>query len=1076
MVRRHPWQALVAVALLQVAAACPEIGLPTGGGNTPTVTAPSSLTATAASATQINLAWTDNSTNEDGFRIERAPGGTTTFAEIATVAAGVTTYQNTGLTGATQYAYRVRAYNAAATSEYSATATTTTLLAAPTAPSNLLASGVSSTQVNLVWTDNSTNEDGFKIERSTTGTTGLVEVATVGAGVTTFENTGLTASTAYTYRVRSYNTAGNSAYTNTAVGFTSAVPVTPPAAPSGLTAAAASTSTINLGWTDNSSDETGFHVERAPGTTSSFSVIATLNAGVVTYQSAGLTASTQYTYRVRAFNTAGNSSYTATATATTLGGTSPPAAPSNLAASAASSTQINLSWNDNSSDEDGFKIERAPGGTGTFTEITTVAAGVTTYQNTGLTASTQYTYRARAYNGAGNSSYSATATATTNPSAGTPPTTPSGLGATAASSTQINLTWTDNSNDEDGFRIERAPGITSSFVEIGTVGAGVTAYPSTGLTVSTQYTYRVRAYNLAGNSAYSGTATATTSAAVSPPAAPTNLQTVIVDATQMGLTWVHPSTDEDGFKIERSPDNVNFTQIGTSGAGTDIYNDNGLTASTTYYYRVRAYNAGGNSAYSNTATGTTTPNPPSALTATPFSSTQINLSWTDNSPDETGFRIDRAPGGGGPFVQVGLVGSGVVTYQNTGLTASTSYTYKVYAYNTGGFSLASNAVTVSTPAAPAPPAAPSGLGATAASSTQINLSWVDNSSNEDGFRIERAPGSNPTNFAEITTVAANATTYQNTGLTASTSYVYRVRAYNGAGNSAYTSTATTSTLAAPPAAPSGLTAVAASDVQITLTWVDNSTTETGFTIEQAPGGTSNYTLLANVPAGTTTVNNTGLPSGTTYHYRVKATNAAGSSAYSNTATATTWLVMLATADNLLMQASVNGGETNERYTNYPSGEFSVGCNQPAGSSGQFCTMTALQFTGLQPLIAGKAIASAYLRVYPYNLAVERSGTHAVDAFVATWTSTGVSGITWDNEPNVWLDTQSELPAPQAYGAMDFNVTTIAQNWASGARTNAGLLVRDTQSWSLGTLRQTYYNGLDTYAGAQYRPLLIIIFQ
>ena len=90
------------------------------------------------------------------------------------------------------------------------------------------------------------------------------------------------------------------------------------------------------------------------------------------------------------------------------------------------------------------------------------------------------------------------------------------------------------------------------------------------------------------------------------------------------------------------------------------------------------------------------------------------------------------------------------------------------------------------------------------SSSQINLTWTDTSTNESGFRIERCSGTGCTAFAEIATVGANTRAYQNTGLTAGASYSYRVRAYNSAGNSAYSNTATTRTAA--PAAPSNLTA------------------------------------------------------------------------------------------------------------------------------------------------------------------------------------------------------------------------------------------------------------------------------
>jgi len=95
----------------------------------------------------------------------------------------------------------------------------------------------------------------------------------------------------------------------------------------------------------------------------------------------------------------------------------PPAAPTALTATVASCSCINLRWNDNSSNETGFKIERCQGtGCGSFVQIAQVGANVTTYSNTGLSAGVSYTYRVRAYNASGNSAYSNTATATPSPS------------------------------------------------------------------------------------------------------------------------------------------------------------------------------------------------------------------------------------------------------------------------------------------------------------------------------------------------------------------------------------------------------------------------------------------------------------------------------------------------------------------------------------------------------------------------------------------------------------------------------------------------------------------------------------
>ena len=188
-----------------------------------------------------------------------------------------------------------------------------------------------------------------------------------------------------------------------------------------------------------------------------------------------------------------------------------PAAPTNLTATAVSSSQINLAWTDNANNETGFKIERCQNaGCVNFVEIATVGADVTTFSDTGLAASTTYDYRVRATNAGGDSAYSNTAEATTQATQSVPAD-PSNLTATAVSGSQINLSWTDNANNETGFKIERCQGNNcSGFVEIAQVGANVTTFSNTGLARNTRYSYRVRAFNAVGNSAYSNIDTART--------------------------------------------------------------------------------------------------------------------------------------------------------------------------------------------------------------------------------------------------------------------------------------------------------------------------------------------------------------------------------------------------------------------------------------------------------------------------------------------------------------------------------------------------------------------------------------
>jgi subtilisin family serine protease len=184
---------------------------------------PSNLNATVQSETKILLTWTDNSSNESGFKIERKTGVSGVFAEIATVAANVTTYLDTGLLANTTYIYRIRAYDSTGYSSYSdeAVATTPTPDVIPDAPNNFVAVTISSSQIDLNWTDNSTNESGFRIERSLSESGPWTQIVVKGSDITSHSDTGLSASTTYYYRVYAYNTAGNSAYSNTASATTS---------------------------------------------------------------------------------------------------------------------------------------------------------------------------------------------------------------------------------------------------------------------------------------------------------------------------------------------------------------------------------------------------------------------------------------------------------------------------------------------------------------------------------------------------------------------------------------------------------------------------------------------------------------------------------------------------------------------------------------------------------------------------------------------------------------------------------------------------------------------------------------
>jgi len=194
-------------------------------------------------------------------------------------------------------------------------------------------------------------------------------------------------------------------------------------------------------------------------------------------------------------------------------------------------------------------------------------------------------------------------------------------------------------------------------------------------------------------------------------------------------------------------------------------------------------------------------------------------------------------------------------------------------------------------APPTVPPAPSGLTATATSSSQITLGWVDNAANEDGFTIERSTDNNT--FTPLATVAASATGGVDTALTAATTYYYRLRAFNVAGVSDYSNIASATTQApppppppTPPAAPTNLKAQTDRRT-IKLTWTASSSPNiTHIRVYRSTVSGGPYALIATLPK-TTKFTNTGLTIGTTYHYVVAAVNSSGAvSGYSNQASKT----------------------------------------------------------------------------------------------------------------------------------------------------------------------------------------------
>jgi hypothetical protein len=440
-----------------------------------------------------------------------------------------------------------------------------------------------------------------------------------------------------------------------------------------------------------------------------------------------------------------------------------------------------------------------------------------------------------------------------------------GLTATCISASQVALNWTDNADIESGYVVERSTdGVTWS--QIATLAPDATSYIDSPLTDLIPTYYRVAAYDATGIMPYSNIASAQIQIS-----APTNLVASVASTSAITLRWSDNSAHELGYKVERSLDGLAWTPAVTTGPNMTSCSVTGLSFGTLYYLRVSSYNAAGTSVPANTSATTWVAMPPTNVKATVVSSTSIRLTWTDNADNETGFRIDISTDKGATWTQLpDTPGANTISYIVPNMVPGTLYAFRMRAYNTRGESPNSNTATATTTFIPP---APSNLKATAASTTQINLTWKDNSINEVGFRIERNDG---TGWKLIAVAPANVSSYSNTGLTPGKSYSYRVCAYNSTSeNSGYSSSITMATL---PNAPTGLSAKALPGTQIQLTWTAVAGAS-GYLVERSLNG-STWAQVGSV--STTSFTNVGLTAGVKYYYRIRAYTSGGKGAYSLT--------------------------------------------------------------------------------------------------------------------------------------------------------------------------------------------------
>ena len=590
-----------------------------------------------------------------------------------------------------------------------------TFITPPSVPTSLKSTVISASEIDLSW------------KASTAGTGGAVagynifrngvQVATTTA--VTFADIGLAANTKYSYTVAAFDVGGNTS------AQTAAVSATTKTIPPSITSFSATPATVTTG----QSATLAWVVAGTPAPTLSINN----GVGTVTGTSVSVAPTKTTTYTLTATSSAGTATAQTTVTFTTA--PTAPSVPTGLRATPISASEIDLAWTASTPGSGGavagYKIFR--GGV----QVATAAA--TDFADIGLSLNTAYAYTVAAFDAAGNTSAQTTpVSATTN---AIPPSVNSFTATPAAinSGQPTTLAWSVSGTPVPSVSISNGVGIVS--------GTSV----SVGPTQTTTYT--LTATSSAGTATAQTTVTVTP---VSPPSVPTGLGATAVSASEIDLSWTASSPGTSGsvagYKIYR-----NGSQVGTSVSTS--YPDSGLTANTAYSYAVAAFDSAGNtSTQSSAASATTNPIPPaiSSFSAAPAS---INLGQSST----LAWSVSGTPA---PSLSINN-GVGTVTGTSVSVSPTQTTTYTLTATSSAGTVTSQTTVTVITP-----PSVPTGLGATAVSSSEIDLSWTastpGSSGSVAGYKIFR-------NGSQVGTSAS--TSYPDSGLTANTAYSYAVAGF-----------------------------------------------------------------------------------------------------------------------------------------------------------------------------------------------------------------------------------------------------------------------------------------------------------
>lgn len=484
--------------------------------------------------------------------------------------------------------YRVAVYSTSGKSATTETFDNIFVSNKPSAPTNLIISADGDNAAILVWKDNSSNETGFELWRSLSGNENYAKFTTLAKNATSYRAQGLfLQQVTYYYKVRAINESSSSAFSNeVSIGGSGSS-----SAPSDVSVQSQGATIAYLSWTDNSTSENGFEIQRRLAGESDWNSITLVSPNVTEYTDENLTKNTTYEYRIGAL--LNPTQYSSIVTVTTANSDTPP--PFNVSADFNYGTRkVEVTWDNGSDNINSTRVERRTSSSSykLVAVITTPTVTKSFIDSTFTSKPATYYYRVQHLApGDVRTPYSDADTAYIPLLA---PLEPSNLVITEIDpGKEYLLDWSDNSDDEDGFEIYYKEGSTGTYTLRATVGSNVKVYTASGLDSSKVYYFKVRAY---GN----GLKSDFTSEVKTPLPKPTNLQGTVITENSIQLSWEDNAVSELGFKLERRIVGTSFSTITTLGANVESFLDNtsGLFRGTSYEYRIKAFNSDGESNYS----------------------------------------------------------------------------------------------------------------------------------------------------------------------------------------------------------------------------------------------------------------------------------------------------------------------------------------------------------------------------------------------------------------------------------------------------------------------------------------------